>query len=249
MPPQSAAPRGFTLVELLVVISIIAILIAMLLPALGRAREAGNRVLCANRMRQMGMAEVVYSNDYNTSLMLRAGGHGGSGHQIFRFDTNKQTYIEYAGSWEVLYCPEFYASGYPSGTAPGTIWEDSRRQSWGEIDRAGYYWLGGYWSNNGNSSLGIPPNKVWRTDPWTGWPAKFHNPWAGRMDDVELDHVRLAEAYCNVTNPYSAAARGWWHLGGDGRPEGGNMLMGDRSVRWSSNIKGWYFLSFPLPEQ
>jgi prepilin-type N-terminal cleavage/methylation domain-containing protein len=59
---------GFTLVELLVVIAIIALLMAILLPALGRAREMGKRAVCLNQIRQLGVAWYMYCDDNSEKL-------------------------------------------------------------------------------------------------------------------------------------------------------------------------------------
>ncbi|HLH53941.1 MAG TPA: type II secretion system protein [Verrucomicrobiae bacterium] len=90
-----ARTAAFTLVELLVVISIIAILLALLMPSIARAKLKANQTSCLNKMRQLTMAATMYSNDHDEEFPPR------------RLTTNAWPHKlkPYYLNWQILACP------------------------------------------------------------------------------------------------------------------------------------------------
>jgi prepilin-type N-terminal cleavage/methylation domain-containing protein/prepilin-type processing-associated H-X9-DG protein len=91
--------RGFTLMELLVVLVIVAVLAALLVPVLGRVQAQARGTQCSNNMRQLAIAALGYANDHNMSLPVTTHQRSSGGKSW------SVTLQEYAGGKIVFRCP------------------------------------------------------------------------------------------------------------------------------------------------
>lgn len=199
---HSSRHRAFTLVELLVVIGVIAILIALLLPALTRAREVAQRTACASNLRQTGMAMLMYYNEHGGELPQRPIVQHYEPHIIA--NTNYAASAEFANermlgytkSKDVWFCP----ANYQQRTAQQ--WWPSPSSA---VIATTYQYL--HWLHKGSWAMDKPSYRRLRSD------------------------LVIGSDYLAAYDPTAQRLRVWNHYERRG-VEGMNILYGDGHVDW-----------------
>lgn len=149
MKNRRVLSRGFTLIELLVVIAIIAMLLAILMPALGKVKEKARQVTCSAHMHNIGLVMNIYAGDYDSKLPM-AQSTNDFGRWLFDVPWNIAEEIRVGYQLESIYCPanslkskkgdeleEYYVSHMSRTSGTPNIF-DGINGGWAVTD---YFWL------------------------------------------------------------------------------------------------------------
>ena len=98
--------KGFTLIELLVVIAVIAILVALLLPALSGAKEKGKRAACKNSIRQFSLIAHLYANDHEDHVIPGNSNKPDDDHLPVLGNVASNAIVHYGGE-RIAHCPSY----------------------------------------------------------------------------------------------------------------------------------------------
>jgi len=236
-PSSRAGTRqgGFTLIELLVVIAIIAILAAMLLPALAKAKERAKRIQCLNNLRQVGIGMTVYAGDNDEKVVVaRLMAVGGNQYNQIALNPLDAAAAKSVGLMVTSNGPSIWAC--PSRQEFTVIYSTANNNNQWDI---GYQYFGGIttWYNQ-NFPAGITsfsPVKLSKSSPhWclaADVVARIDSGWG----NVPTDPANEPSLYVSLPT----------HLkGGTKFPAGGNEVFCDGSASWCNILDMRYLTTF-----